>query len=394
MTTDLTGVGKVIESLLDAAGRSLGYVLKPWSIRREGYAQIEVEAARIEAIAGAEARAKQRLAQAERAAAAPLGLPDDDAEATNRAGIRVRTRELRATRNVERILGETRERLLEWHPEEAVRPAPIAPDWMDQFMRLAEHISDDDIREIWVRILARQAVASDRKTSLATLDILRLLEPHLAREFQRCVAFTCVFGTCFDTWESEDEATILNTHHTDMHALEEIGFLKRVSIHAPVVVFRNFLIGCFDRAPVRAKRAGGSLQLKPKSFTHDVVNLSWRGTELASVFTPDYLDITNGTLEPTAESGGAFHALEVRRRILLEWGTRLQNFCDRVRVGVSVPTMRDVTSGFEAAFTHEFAGDRWVPLAPSEIEAQLELQGINRQVIDQKMAVLRSIIGD
>jgi hypothetical protein len=399
MVADLVGVGRVVEALTNAVGKSLGYVLKPWQIRRVGRAKIDIEATRIREIAAARAgvgsvntqpvlqrrafRPESNVPAVVTVGRARTGnaTPDD----MERTALRVRTAELRRTGNIEGIVWLAERHVRQLGARESVQPDEIRSDWMDQFLKLAENVSDDQIAEIWARILARQVVRNTRKTSLATLDILRLLESHQAIQFQRCVAFTCSFGICFDVWDQNDDSVVLNTNDTDVLALEEIGFLKRNRVNSHIIVFRDFVLGFFF--------GPGGAELPPKNWMpkvleYDFIQLSWRGTELASVLVPHYLDVVNGDRRPGPRDAGIFARVGVRRAIIREWAMRMLNRCSFVAIGASIPLMRDVTSGVEPVFTHVFVDKGWRPLPQDKIWSQIDDCEQNK---DATIARLRSV---
>jgi len=57
-------------------------------------------------------------------------------------------------------------------PEEEVSSEPVDKDWMSRFLDIAETISDDDMSDLWARVLAGE-VKNPKSYSLRTLEVLR-----------------------------------------------------------------------------------------------------------------------------------------------------------------------------------------------------------------------------
>lgn len=381
--SDLTGAGKIIERLLQSLETAMGYAFRPSIIRREGRARITVDAERVEAMARAEAAAKLIVTRTDIEVEQLRASPPDMLSVEQRAVRRLRAEKMRGIENVERIVDETVQLLQDKADIDDVEPQPIDPDWLDQFLRFAENVSDERIRQIWATILARQGTERDRRISIATLKILRLLEPRFARQFRQCVQFSAVFGKCFDVWDQNDDAIDLNLHDTDTQMLEEVGFLRRADIHAPTLVLRDCVLAFHDEAG------------QPKSVHYQIAYPSWRGTELASVFFPHYLDVANGSQGPDVDIAGPYFPIAVRQRILREWAVRFSNYCHDVRAGFSMPLMNDVTSEIEFVLTHRWTGNRWEQLGNvADLRRGLKTEGPDRENFNKRLNYLRRLLKD
>lgn len=163
--SDLAGLGKLAEKLIDALGAALGTVYRPIAlrvdaagearrIRATGEAQTEVESARVRTLARAEA--ERRVISAN---------TDEQIEA--RAEQRRRSREARRQRNLENIAAEALNQ-----PSTNVDERTVDPDWMNAFVDLAEDVSNPDMQAMWARVLAAE-VASPGKYSVKALQTLR-----------------------------------------------------------------------------------------------------------------------------------------------------------------------------------------------------------------------------
>lgn len=71
--------------------------------------------------------------------------------------------------NVGEILAKAEQH---FSPDEEVSNEPVDKDWMNRFLDIAETISDDEMRDLWARILAGE-VKRPTTYSLRTLDVLR-----------------------------------------------------------------------------------------------------------------------------------------------------------------------------------------------------------------------------
>lgn len=60
----------------------------------------------------------------------------------------------------------------QFSPDEEVSNEPVNKDWMTRFLDIAETISDDEMRDLWARVLAGE-VKRPTTYSLRTLDVLR-----------------------------------------------------------------------------------------------------------------------------------------------------------------------------------------------------------------------------
>lgn len=53
--------------------------------------------------------------------------------------------------NVEEIVSKAKQ---QFAPDEQVSEEPVEKDWMTRFLNIAEEVSDDDMQNIWARVLA------------------------------------------------------------------------------------------------------------------------------------------------------------------------------------------------------------------------------------------------
>ncbi len=71
--------------------------------------------------------------------------------------------------NIGEILAKAEQ---QFSPDEEVSNEPVNKDWMTRFLDIAETISDDEMRDLWARVLAGE-VKKPKSYSLRTLEVLR-----------------------------------------------------------------------------------------------------------------------------------------------------------------------------------------------------------------------------
>lgn len=81
----------------------------------------------------------------------------------------VMSRNTQKIENVGEILAKAEQH---FSPDEEVSNEPVDKDWMNRFLDIAETISDDEMRDLWARVLAGE-VKRPTTYSLRTLDVLR-----------------------------------------------------------------------------------------------------------------------------------------------------------------------------------------------------------------------------
>jgi len=158
---DLTGLGQPITKLIEVVSNAVGTVYKPRQMRKEA----EAEAYRAELLAKAEA--KKILLEGE----AKIDLLE-------RAKKRLVYQELTKQENIEDIAEKSIKYL-----EQNVSDIPVDKDWRTRFFNKAQDISNEDLQEIWAKILADE-VSNPGMISLRTLDVLSNLSKADANIFQ------------------------------------------------------------------------------------------------------------------------------------------------------------------------------------------------------------------
>jgi len=158
---DLLGLEKPITKLIEELSKGIGTLYKPRSIRNEA----EAEAYRKETLAIAEAKKISIEGEAK-------------IQLLERAKKRLVYQELTKQENIEEIA----EKAIKYLNEE-VSDKPLDSDWRTRFFQKAENISNEEMQEIWAKILANE-VSKPNTISFRTLEVVSNLSKKEAELFQ------------------------------------------------------------------------------------------------------------------------------------------------------------------------------------------------------------------
>ena len=210
--------GKPIEKLLDVVGNALGALCAPWQIKR--VAKAEAEADRIKAIESAKTEA----------------LLTENAERYNALSSieqRIIHKEEKRQRNIEKVIGVAAQTI---EDELHVSSEPVNPDWTTRFFDIIQDISDDEMQDLWGRILAGE-VNHPNSYSLRTLEALRNITREEAQLFEELSKYVLYDGTYFIYRGSEsiEGRSNVDISYEDVARLIEIGFIRSGSM-----IVRNY----------------------------------------------------------------------------------------------------------------------------------------------------------
>ncbi len=124
---DWAGIGKIGEALINKVGEAVWGSTRPWQIKR--VAEAEADASIIRAKADLQIQ----------------GMNDEYA-------LRFVAEEVRKQGNIDAILGKALKQL----PQDA-RPDDMENDWLSHFFDKARAFSDEEVQEVWAKILAGEA---------------------------------------------------------------------------------------------------------------------------------------------------------------------------------------------------------------------------------------------
>lgn len=286
---DLAGLSKPLEKLVEVVAQGVGSLSKPYLIRKNAQAKAEeirlladAERYRIRQLSEGIDDARKLLGNADLntdnlvlttpAAQSQLSLPERIEE-------RKKYQEAKEQRNIEDITSIAAEELAN---EEAVSNEPLEDDWIARFFDAARLISDEEMQELWGRILAGE-IKQPNSYSLRTLELLRNISKKEAELFTKVakLAIQCNIGAFVINPENgkyiEDNFGIL---FRDWLKLSELGLISSqeiAHIHKKLDVDSQIPYVCGDILIVAQKPAEDpAYQFPIKLFTaigSELVNL-------------------------------------------------------------------------------------------------------------------------
>jgi hypothetical protein len=221
------------------AEKGIGSLLKPWQIRREGRAHIDVRRDELLVLAQAEKDAEGIRAGTVRLLGdGQLSLPQESSDVIQSeknqspalpslpsmtdAAIRASVVEtLRKEINVAKALVQAEAELA----EDAQEPPSNKPgdDWLFRWRDAASAVSDEELQQLWGRVLAGE-VRSPGQFSLRTLEFLRNISQEEARAIETLskVAFTDFI------YRNEEILTKAGVHFSFLLNMQDLGLLSGV----------------------------------------------------------------------------------------------------------------------------------------------------------------------
>lgn len=164
MTNNITlagDLGAPASRLVDRVSDAIGGIAKPWQITRTAMAESKAEIIRAEA--------RIEITDLER-----------------RAVRRMICEEAKKQENIESITTKALPLL-----SESARPEEIEDDWLSNFFDKSRGVSNDEMQQLWARLLASEAETSGR-VSKKTVEIVSNLEKSDAETFAKLAQFTIV----------------------------------------------------------------------------------------------------------------------------------------------------------------------------------------------------------
>lgn len=345
---DLAGLGKIAEVILNKIADVTGTLYEPTQIRRVGSAKADAESELIIKRTEAEILANRMRAEDRTVV---LGDISDIDTLRERAAKRLVTQEVNRQANLETIVHESlRIDASDTADEETERP--LETDWIETFLRYAQDISSDGVRQIWAQILAYQANGKRPAVSKATLDALRLLEPAQARVFERAIQLFISMGQIMDIEPHGDPNLSFNLNTIEALALEDIGFMKRMTGKEPSLELHGVTLTFWDDHTEldQSKPTGDSEQIwntddhrdeilqrisditdgtirdthaLRKDVRLDRLLLTSRGYELASVLFDGFYDLLTQKDLSDHEDLGEFAKDETQKFVLDKWAQQI-----------------------------------------------------------------------
>lgn len=219
--------GKPLEKLLDVINKGCGVLYEPRRIRKKA----DAKAYEIEKLGKAKARTKLEI----------KGMEQDF---NDRISGRLAYKEGRKQQNIDQINSIAAQELKN---EDTVSDEPVNEDWATRFFNIVEDISDEEMQEIWGRILAGE-VKRPKSYSLRTLELLRNLSYDEAQCFLKYAKMAINFRGLFFLPNPEPSRFYWKKYKIDINdrqMLEELGLLMASDKELRFNSDAQFIVGNF-----------------------------------------------------------------------------------------------------------------------------------------------------
>lgn len=199
--------GKPIEKLIEVISNGIGTLYKPRSIRKEADAKAYeigiIEDAKTKALAAGK---------------------EQEAETYLRIQERLLFKETERQKNIDQIAEKAAKHLQQ---EPSVSEEPVNKDWSKRFFNIAEDVSDEEMQEIWARILTGE-IKKPNSYSLRTLELLKNLSKTEADTFIKFANLAIHSNGVSFILNFKNEDLLEKTYKINFHErllLEELGLL-------------------------------------------------------------------------------------------------------------------------------------------------------------------------
>lgn len=202
--------GKAIEKLIGVISKGIGTLYKPRSIRKEA----DAKAYEIEIIERAKSKA---LAEGKLI----------DADTYERIQERLLYKETKRQKNIDNVSEIAAQQL---GSDNSVNEEPVNEDWTTRFFNIVEDVSDEEMQQLWGRILAGE-VRQPKSYSLRTLELLKNLSKREAEAFTKASDFVISSWNSPFIFRGQNDELLSNHNFTfeDRLLLTETGILQSES---------------------------------------------------------------------------------------------------------------------------------------------------------------------
>jgi hypothetical protein len=275
--------GKPIEKLISTVSSAIGTLYKPRAMRNEA----DAEAYKIEKLE--EAKSKGLILKAEA-----------EFEILARAKERFINQELNRQLNIENIAEKAAKYL-----KESVSEQPVDDDWRTKFFNKSQDISNDDMQEVWAKILAEEVSAPGR-TSIRTLEIVSNLSKSEAELFQKLCGMTVTHSQILK-FKGKNDFMDYNISFDNLLTLKAAGLLHESDMlnvtFSTIPQFKGTVL-LFSNIPIQLTHP-----TKDK-FTFDSFALTKSATELCRILpTTPNMEYINAIMEEKKKDGYDFKIL-------------------------------------------------------------------------------------
>lgn len=191
--SDVLGLGKGVEKLIDVCARAIGCVYRPFSIKNDAdaksYAASRIGSA-IAQIGGQLQEAKYAEAGLSLIAAKPEPLlVEASSPIGDRAQKRLEYQKIKEQQNIEDVVASAAEELKN---EKEPSAKNVDEDWATRFFKDVGSVSNPEMQKIWAKLLAGE-VRQPGSFSLRTLEVVKNLSQKEALLFERLTSFAIGF---------------------------------------------------------------------------------------------------------------------------------------------------------------------------------------------------------
>lgn len=240
---DMLGLGKVLplDKLADMLSNSCGRIFKSYFDRRD----INTKVYEIDKVSEAEARKIKTLGTAIKENSPSTGRIEYKKEQilissqqdklyqrgdypialSERVQERLNFQNERKQVNIEQVAAIAAEELKDQEP---VTDEPVNTDWATRFFRIVEDISNEEMQELWGKILARE-IKQPKTFSVRTLELLKDLSKLEADTFMKIANFAVEVGNCNYLFKTDDLSFMKDKHNItyfEIALLVEIGLIQ------------------------------------------------------------------------------------------------------------------------------------------------------------------------
>jgi hypothetical protein len=198
--------GKPIEKLIEVVSSGLGTLYRPRAIRKEA----DAKAYEIRVIEQAKAEAIVCERQIE-------------ADYLERINNRLIAKEIQRQNNLDDVVEIAASQL---EGTDYVTDEPINKDWATRFFDIVQDVSDEDMQNLWGRILAGE-VKQPKSFSLRTLELLRNLSKEEAELFVKIAPFVLYDSSDYFIYEGKNDLKEYGVSYKDRAKLIEIGLIRQ-----------------------------------------------------------------------------------------------------------------------------------------------------------------------
>lgn len=223
---DLVGLSEPLKKLIEVVSNGVGALTKPYLIKKTADAKAYEIKTIAQAVKDNQIDLKEIGYNEEKIQLKSLDTESLQQEMTieQRAQTRIDYKEQKKQRNIENITQNAASNL---ENESSVSEEPVDEDWTTRFFDYAEDVSNEEMQDIWGRILAGE-IKRPNSFSLRTLEFVRNLTKEEAQVFTKAANFV------ISSWNSpfifkgngEDFLTKIGLSFEEQLILTEIGILQ------------------------------------------------------------------------------------------------------------------------------------------------------------------------